>query len=176
MFRMTAALFMFLLFTQVFAEEVNLSEVIEVEILTIESFSVVGMDYHGSNPEEVMALWEEFVPRIREIPGVEMDDDAYGVLPEYDEISGEFSYLACVESDMTDPLPEGMVMLSIPGGEYAVFTFPFVLLDKIYDYAYGEWLPGSAYTHGEGYDLEYYPADFIPSEEGILMQLFVSVK
>lgn len=176
MFRTTAALLMLLPFTQVFAGEVNLSEVVEVEISIIEGFNVIGMDYRGSNPEEVMALWEEFVQRIEEIPGVEMDDDGYGVLTGHDVISDEFSYLACVESDMTDPLPAGMVKLSIPGGEYAILTFPFVLLNQIYDFAYGEWLPESAYTRGDGYDFEYYPADFIPSEEGVLMQLFVSIK
>jgi len=150
--------------------------VVEVEIVTVDGFTVIGMDYHGSNPEEVMTLWEEFTPRIQEIPGVEMDDDAYGVLFGYDVISGEFNYLACVESDMTGPLPQGMMELSIAGGEYAVFTFPFEHLDDIYGYTYGEWLLVSEYEHGTGYDFEYYPADFIPSEEGVLMQLYVSVE
>lgn len=175
MFRIIAALLMLLPISQALAEEVDLRSVVEVEIVTIEGFTVIGMDYYGSNPEEVMTLWEEFTPRIQEIPGVEMDDDGYGVLFGYDVISKEFSYLACVEFDMASPLPEGMMELSIPGGEYAVFTFPFKLLDEIYGYAYGEWLPESAHTHGSSYDFEYYPADFIPSEEGVLMQLYVSV-
>lgn len=153
-----------------------LSELVEIEIVTIEGFRVIGMDYTGSNPEEVMALWEEFVPRIKEISGVDMDDDAYGVLFGYDVISGEYSYLACVESDISGPLPEGMMELSLADGEYAVFTFPFSLLGEIYNYAYYEWLPESAYSHGSGYDFEFYPAEFIPSEENVLMQLFISVE
>lgn len=152
------------------------SELVEVEIVSIDGFRVIGMDYTGFNAEEVMTLWEEFVQRIKEIPGVAMDDDAYGVLFGYDVISGEYSYLACVESDMTEPLPEGMMGLSIADGEYAVFTFPFSLLGDIYNYAYYEWLPESAYSHGAGYDFEYYPAEFIPSEENVLMQLFISVE
>lgn len=176
MFRITVALLILMPLTLVLAEEPDISELVEVEITNIEGFTAVGMYCIDTNPEEVMALWEEFVPRIIEIPGVQMDDDAYGVFLAYNEASGEFSYLACVESDMSEPLPEGMAELEITGGEYAVFTFPFVLLDEIFDYAYGEWLPESAYTHGDGYDFEYYPAEFIPSEEGILMQLYVSVK
>ncbi len=176
MLRKTAVLVILLPITQALAEEVDLSELVEVEITTIERFRVIGMDYRGADPGELMTLWEEFTPRIQEITGVEMDDDAYGILMGYDEISGEFSYLACVESDMADPLPEGMMELSISGGEYAEFTFPFELLNEIYCYIYEEWLIVSSYAHGEGYDFEYYPADFIPSEEGVLMQLYVSVE
>lgn len=176
MFRMIAVLLILLPITQAFAEDVDLSEVVEVEIITIEGFTVIGMACHSSSSWSITALWEEFVPRIQEIPGVEMNDDAYGVLWGNDEISDDFTYVACVESDMTGPLPEGMMELSIQDGEYAVFTFPFELLYEIYYYAYEEWLPESAHSRGDGYDFEYYPADFIPSEEGVLMQLYVSVK
>jgi predicted transcriptional regulator YdeE len=123
-----------------------------------------------------MTLWEEFTPRIQEIPGVEMDSDAYGIFWGNDEMCEEFSYLACVESDMTGPLPDGMTMLNIHRGEYAVFTFPFEQVEEAYAYIYGEWLLVSVYDHGAGFDFEYYPAEFIPSEAGVLMQLYVSVE
>ncbi len=167
---------MLLPITQVFAEEVDLSEMIEVEIVTIEGLTVIGLEIHSSDSTEILTLWEEFTPRIQEIPGVEMDDDAYGVFWGNDEMSDEFSYLACVESDMSGPLPEGMLELNIPGGEYAVFTFPFEKVEEAYAYIYGEWLLVSAYEHGTGYDFEYYPTEFIPSDEGLLMQLYVSVE
>ncbi|MCK4807527.1 MAG: GyrI-like domain-containing protein [Candidatus Aegiribacteria sp.] len=66
----------------------------------------------------------------------------------------------------TGTLPDGMMELSIPDGEYAVFTFPFDQLEMIYDYIYGEWMHLSDYTDGNGYDFEFYPEDFVPSEEG----------
>jgi len=176
MFRITAALLMLLLITQVSAEEADISEVIEVEILTIEDFTVLGMEIHSSDSLQIMTLWEVFTPRIQEIPGVEMDDDAYGVFWGNDEMYDEFTYLACVESDTTGPLPEGMIALNIPGGEYAVFTFPLKQVEEAFAYIYGEWLLVSIYEHGAGYDFEYYPAEFIPSEDGVLMQLYVSVE
>jgi len=176
MFRMILALLALLPITLAMAGETDFSELVEIETTTIEGFTVVGMEYVGSNPEDVVTLWEEFVQRIDEIPGVEMEDDGYGVILGYDMLSGDFSYMACVESDMTGPIPDGMRELSIPEGEYAVFTFPFDSLDGIYGYVYDEWLPQSEYTHGEGYDYEYYPAEFIPSEEGVLMKLFVSIR
>lgn len=158
------------------SEEPETSELIGVEILPVEGFTVIGMDYTGNNPQDVMALWGEFVLRIGEIPGCQPKEDAYGVLLGYDETSGEFSYLACVVSDMTGSVPEGMLSIDISSGIYAVFTFPFVQLETIYDYVYGEWLPQSAYLRGNGYDFEFYPEDFIPSEEGVLMQLYVNVE
>ena len=176
MLRITAALLLLFPITQIFAEEADLSSVIEVEIVTIEGFTVIGLEIHSSDSTDIMILWEEFTPRIQEIPGVEMDDDAFGVFWGNDEISDEFYYLACVESNMSGPLPDGMIELSITDGEYAVFTFPFEQLDEIYDYIYGEWLPESDQSHGGGYDFEYYPADFIPSDAGVLMQLYVSVE
>ena len=176
MLRITAALLILFPITHVFAEEVDQSLVIEVEIVTIEGFSVLGLEIHSSDSTEIMTLWEAFTPRIQEIPGVEMDDDAYGVFWGNDELNEDFTYLACVESDITGPLPEGMIELDIPGGEYAVFTFPFEQVEEAWRYIYGEWLLVSAYEHGEGYDFEYYPADFIPSDEGVLMQLYVSVE
>ncbi|MCK5116819.1 MAG: effector binding domain-containing protein [Candidatus Aegiribacteria sp.] len=176
MLRITATVLILFSITNVFAEEVDQSFVIEVEIVTIEGFTVIGSEIHSSDSTEIMTLWEEFVPRIQEIPGVEMDDDAYGVFWGNSEICDEFSYLACVESDMTGPLPGGMIELNIPGGEYAVFTFPFEEVEEAYAYIYGEWLLVSAYEHGAGYDFEYYPAEFIPSDEGVLMQLYVSVE
>ncbi len=176
MLLITAALLILLPITQVIAEEVDLSEVIEVEIVTIEGFTVLGMEIHSSDSLEIMTLWEEFTPRIQEIPGVEMDDDSYGVFWGNDEMCEEFTYLACVESDITGPLPEGMIELNITGGEYAVFTFPFEQVEEAWGYIYGEWLLVSPYQHGAGYDFEYYPAEFIPSDAGVLMQLYVSVE
>jgi AraC family transcriptional regulator len=158
------------------SEEIYLGDFVEVEILPLTGFTVVGMDYTGNDPMEVMALWEEFVQRIGEIPACTPEDDAYGVLTGFDETTGEFGYLACVATDMSGPAPQGMTMLNIAPGTYAVFTFPFEDIEDIYDFVYGEWLPESGYTHGSGYDFEFYPETFIPSEEGVLMQLYVSVE
>ena len=158
------------------AEGTDMSDYIEVDILPIMEFRVIGMEYTGNDPSEIMALWEVFVSRVIEITGCAEEDDAYGVTLGYDEDSGEFSYLACVASDMTGPVPEGMMELTIPSGTYAVFTFQFDKLDFIYDFAYNEWIPQSGFTHGSGFDFEFYPEDFIPSENGLLMQLYVSVE
>jgi len=157
-------------------EDTDMSDFIEVEILPVMGFRVIGMDYTGNDPLEIMTLWEVFVSRINEITVRSEEDDGYGVLLGFDETSGEFSYLACVASDMTEPVPDGMMALIISEGIYAVFTFQFDQLDAVYDFAYNEWIPQSGYAHGSGFDFEFYPEDFIPSEEGVLMQLYVNIE
>jgi len=77
---------------------------------------------------------------------------------------------------MPDPLPEGMIRWEIDPGTYAVFHFPFTELSAIYEYVYGVWFGQSGYTHGAGYDFEYYPPGFNQDTEGVIMQLFVSIK
>ncbi|MEA3462876.1 MAG: hypothetical protein U9R49_13400, partial [Bacteroidota bacterium] len=57
------------------SEEPETSELIGVEILPVEGFTVIGMDYTGNNPQDVMALWGEFVLRIGEIPGCQPKED-----------------------------------------------------------------------------------------------------
>jgi len=157
-------------------EDTDMTDYIEVEILPLMGFTAVGMLYTGDEPAKVMILWEDFVQRIDEIPECAPEDDGYGVLLDYNEITGEFSYLAAVAVDTIVSNPEGMMSVDISPGTYAVFTFLFDRLDTIYEFVYFEWLPESGFTHAEGYDFEFYPQNFIPSEEGVLMQLYVSVE
>jgi AraC family transcriptional regulator len=159
-----------------FAGMDELAATMQVELVTIDDFSVVGLQYVGDSPEGVMALWDEFVQRIGEIPGVEMDDPGYGVILGFDQMSADFTYLACVKACIEGELPDGMRQVVVPGGDYAVFTFPFSLLDQMYGYIYGTWLPESAWMHGDGYDFEYYPAEFETTGDDVLMTLFVTVK
>ena len=156
-------------------EDTDMTDYIEIEIHPMMGFTAVGMRYTGDETSEVMALWEDFVPRIDEIPACESEDDGYGVLLDYDRATGEFSYLAAVAVDSAVSIPEGMMSVDISPGTYAVFTFRFDRLDTIYDFVYNEWLPQSGFLHAEGYDFEFYPQNFIPSDEGVLMQLYVSV-
>mgnify|MGYP006280728753 CR=1 FL=1 len=154
----------------------DMGDFIEVEVLPFMGFTAVGVVYTGDSAEEVMDTWLEFLQRVGEIPGVYAEEDAYGILLDFDPESGEFSYMAAVAAEDPDPIPEGMLRIDLEPGTYAVFTFPFHMLEDVYDFAYDEWLPSSGFVKGEGYDFEYYPEDFMPSEEGVLMQLYVSIQ
>ena len=159
------------------AQDTELSEQVDIQMVTVDdSFRVAGMEYQGKDPAEVAVLWDDLLQRLDELPGVQVTDPGYGILLDYDDMSGEFTYMAAVVAEAGDPPPEGMRELVIPAGDYAVFTFDFSLLPQVSRYAYQEWLPLSDYVAGDGYDFEYYPADFDPAGEAATMQIFVSVK
>ncbi len=160
-----------------FAVELSdMGDFIEVEILPLTGMTIVGMEYEGTDPAGIMQLWTEFMQRVDEIPGRSPQDDAYGVMLGYDQVTGKYSYLAGVASDAPEDIPQGMLAVDIPAGPYAVFTFRFDMLESIYSFVYDEWMPESGWVTGEGHCFEFYPEDFIPSEEGVLMQLYVSVR
>jgi predicted transcriptional regulator YdeE len=158
-------------------ERPDISEVVVDDILDLTAFTVVGMEYRGSVPEEVILLWNEFIPRLPEL-GIENPDcEAFGMLTGLDVISKEFGYLACVQVEADfEVLPDGMVCLDIPGGKFCRLTFPFEYLDEIYTYAYSVWLPESSWSHGSSYDFEYYPEDFDPGDDSSLMSLYITLE
>jgi AraC family transcriptional regulator len=149
----------------------------EVAVETMPAdITVVGLEYTGPDPTGVADVWTGLFERIGEIPGAAMTDPGYGILLDIDEMSGQFTYMAGVQADLEGPPPEGMRELTLPAGEYAVFTFEFGMLMDVVDYIYQTWLPGSGYSYGPGYDYEYYPVDFDPSDEHSQMRIYVSVE
>lgn len=66
--------------------------------------------------------------------------------------NNSFKYLACVEVENIDHVPDRMVQRTIPSAQYAVFTHKGTVgenkLDDLYktlNYIYGTWLPDSNY-------------------------------
>ncbi|OPL19616.1 MAG: hypothetical protein AVO35_09890 [Candidatus Aegiribacteria sp. MLS_C] len=148
----------------------------EVEILPFMGVSVAGMEYTGTDPEGIVQLWTDFVQQADGIPGKYPEDDGYGILMDYDPETGDFTYMAGTAWSGEGELPRGMTSVEIGSGTYAVFTFEFDMVDEIYGFVYDEWLPVSGWVRGGGCDFEYYPEEFVPSDEGVLMQLYVSVE
>jgi len=149
----------------------------EVTVETIpDDITVVGLEYTGPDPTGVAEVWTGLFERMDEIPGAAITDPGYGILLDIDEMSGQFTYMAGVQADLEGAPPEGMRELTLPAGEYAVFTFEFAILMDVVDYIYQTWLPESGYSYGPGLDYEYYPTDFDPSDEHSQMQIYVSVE
>lgn len=115
---------------------------------------VVGMLYVGTNSnDEVMALWDQFMPRMKE---VQWDGECYGVLRRWEGMpDGVFAYLACFESN--GPVPAGMEAWELKGGEFRITVAPN--LDAIKD-VFMENLPNDAYEVGGREIYECYPEDF----------------
>lgn len=99
-------------------------------------------------------LWQEFMPRRKELTTI-AGNELYAVQV-YDAgfIKGEFTAdsvfqkWAAVEVSGNAKLPEGMELLIVPAGDYAVFIHKGPASDfvKTANYIYREWLPNSNYT------------------------------
>ncbi len=101
-------------------------------------------------------LWQRFMPRHREIAN--RAGSAFYSVEVYDDLSyferfnpdAQFTKWAGVEVTQLPRLPEGMEILEIPAGLYAVFNYKGASGDvpEAYQYIYGTWIPQS------GYDLD----------------------
>ena len=98
-------------------------------------------------------LWQQFMPEKSRIKHA-IGSDLYSIqvydsslqFMEFDP-STLFTKWAAVEVSEIDDIPEGMEVLSMKAGQYAVFIHTGVG-EKAYEtfqYIYGEWLPSSSY-------------------------------
>jgi len=96
-------------------------------------------------------LWRSFIPRLGEIQSV-VSKDLWAV-QEYPcnyfdafDPSTKFMKWAAVEVGAVNTIPDGMKLLEVPAGLYAVFLYKGYSGNReIFHYIYGEWLPASGY-------------------------------
>ncbi len=127
---------------------------------------VVGMEYAGQNEnQEIVGLWDAFMKRYQEVKGIHTQI-MYGLCYDYEE-GGAFSYLAAVEVDEMESMPEGMKLMSIPARTYAVFTFSDHLskIGEFWDKIYAEYLPANNLKPEFGMSFELYDERFGKSGE-----------
>ena len=132
------------------------------------AFNVVGMAerFTPATSSRIPELWTRFVARIDEVPhrrGVE----TYGVCVDADPASGEeagFTYVAGVEVERIESVPDGMIALTVPAGRYAVFTHEGHIsrLKDTVKQIWGRWLPASPYGLVRRPDFEQYDARWDP--------------
>ena len=93
----------------------------EHRIVTLPSFTVVGMDHlvRGS-VDGIGLLWQRFMPREHEILDRSEPDAAYGVCSLSQD--GSARYVAGVPVQADASPPEGMVTFEVPAQKYVVFT------------------------------------------------------
>ena len=149
----------------------------EPKIVSRPAFTVVGMKYRGKNEQnEIPQLWSQFGPRMGEIKHKVDRDIAYGVMGNLDESSGEFDYVAAIEVENADDLPNGMVSWGVPEQTYAVFTCTLPTIRETFQHVYETWLPQSAYQRGMDVEFELYDADFDPEDPSSEMTIYIPIK
>lgn len=97
-------------------------------------------------------LWQGFMPRRKAIKNG-VSEALYSIevyAPDFFNAfspTADFDKWAAVEVSLVETVPEGMEVIAIPSGLYAVFIHkgPVSLGPKTYEYVLGTWLPNSAY-------------------------------
>ena len=97
------------------------------------------------------ALWQAFMPRLREITNRVGKDkismQIYDAPLRAGDFTQEFEKWAAVEVANFDAVPDGLETFTLRGGTYAVFDYKGSSSDpRIFIYIFTEWLPNSIYT------------------------------
>jgi AraC family transcriptional regulator len=149
----------------------------EPRIESIEAFTVFGLRYRGKNEnQEIPQIWRLLMPRFGEMSDMVRSQQAYGVMGNMDDDSGEFDYLAGYEFAGTGDIPEGMDTWDVPEQRYAVFSCTLPTLMEAFDHIYGTWLPSSDYQRGYGPEFELYDEKFNPQDEDSIMFLYIPIR
>ena len=144
----------------------------EPTLKTLSAMTLVGVSGafipEKTNMTVIPQLWDMLRKRGGEIKNI-ISGPSVGLinclplLSETDE-KMELVYMAAVPVASLDNLPAGMWATTVPAAQYAVFCSSVKndQINKVIDYAYGDWLPKSGYTRAAGPELEFYAADFHP--------------
>lgn len=150
----------------------------EPQILSRPAFMAVGLSYHGANENgEIGLLWGDFMSRITEVEHTAGKMETFGLCYSADE-NGNFEYVACIEVNQVNQVPQDMVIRFVPECTYAVFTHIGLVttLGETYDYILNTWFPQSDYVIGDGPDFELYTEEFFPDNEKARMYIYFPVK
>lgn len=143
---------------------------LEPKFETKPGFKSVGMIFTGTpGSNEIPELWDKFVPHLDSIPNRINHNVCYGIINPFGpkENDGEIDYVAAVEVENFDDIPEGMVSADVPEAYYAVFTHkgPISKFMESIKFVFGEWLPNSEYTLTGTPELEIYDERFNAESE-----------
>lgn len=134
--------------------------------------------YAYNRTEGIPSLWQRFNTHFGNIPG-QRGDVAYGVCSQADAAAGSFRYMAAVEVEDADSLPNGFSTLKLPKQRYAVFLHRghISAISLTAQHIFGSWLPQSGLEHGQTPDLiERYDDRFDPESGMGVVELWIPIK
>ena len=154
----------------------------EPEIVELDAFLVVGVRarFDTETKHRIPQLWERFRASAAELP-VSTEGITYGVCLNNDPDDGSFDYIAGIEVEKVDALPEGLIAETVPRQTYASFTHR-VQSPQLHDeiqrtlhYIWATWLAQAPFDVVPGPDFERYSAGFRP-EPGHSLEICIPVR
>jgi len=139
---------------------------------------LAGLEKHFSMQTmgEIGGLWHEFVPYLGQIPG-QVGPVAYGLC--YDMNENGFQYIAAVEVDSDENLPDEFATKQLPAQRYAVFTHHEDLskLCITIDAIWHQWLPESGEAVSDSpFMFERYGERFDPVAQKGDLEVWIAIK
>jgi AraC family transcriptional regulator len=115
--------------------------------------------------------------RISELEPLFEPHVSYGVMETPPGTAGGLSYMAAVSvAHSWAPVPEGMTLATIPGGQYAVFQFPQSGIAAAFDHVLNTRLPASGFVQARSPLFERYGEDFNPADPTSRMEVYVPIR
>ncbi|CAN5664797.1 hypothetical protein BH10BAC5_BH10BAC5_28750 [soil metagenome] len=155
---------------------------IKPDIKNFPPFKAIGMKYSGKNENnEIVVLWDKFIPRMSEIKNVSERGNSFGVYSPIGETDYEkqFDYIACLEVNEIEDIPNNMVSVEIPEGKYAVFTHRGSVKNmmEMDDYIFKKWMKETELKVDEDrYDFELYNENFKGEADDSEIYFYIPIK
>jgi len=136
----------------------------------------LGGRFTQATTQGIPELWEKFIPHIGMIPG-QKSEVTYGICCNPDG-KGGFEYIAGVEIDKLDDLPETYRWVEVQPQHYAVFEHkgPLDELPAVFHYIWKTWLPQSGKEAADAPEFERYSEDFNPKLNTGVLEIWLPLK
>ncbi|MCB0174554.1 MAG: AraC family transcriptional regulator [Anaerolineae bacterium] len=146
------------------------------QFITKPAFTVVGLRIQAEPMSpEIPNLWQQFGPRMNEVPHQVEPHVSYGVMS-FDPQSGALDYMAGSPVEKVADLPTGMTPWDVPANTYAVFEATLPTLTQVFDHIHSTWLPTSIYQRATGPFFEFYSDTFNPNDPTSPVLIYIPVK
>ena len=144
------------------------------------AFHVVGVSCRANPSGSLHKLWGEFTNRVGEIKNVLDGGRAYQVcvFEGANHEAEEYTFIAGMEVENLNDIPEEMIGHTVPTADYAVFEHRGTL-DKLhlsYEYIFGVWLRENGYLMADADSLEVYDERFKVGQEDSILEIWVPIK
>ncbi|MDQ3200941.1 MAG: GyrI-like domain-containing protein [Pseudomonadota bacterium] len=135
-----------------------------------------GGRFTAETTRDIPDLWEKFIPEIGNIPG-QKNEVTYGICCNPDG-QGSFEYIAGVEIDKLDDLPEKFRWVEVQPQQYAIFEHKGSLktLPETFQYIWKTWLPQSGREAADAPEFERYSEDFNPRLNTGVLEIWLPLK
>jgi AraC family transcriptional regulator len=142
----------------------------EPKLVTKPAFHIIGFELKtrnqdGQNNKDIPQFWQQYIQQKLgcQIPNPINKYEELGICTNFNPETGEFVYVIGMVVPEGTEAPEGMVYMSFPEQEYAVFTTPksddqsfTPSIQSTWNAIFTEWFPQSGYEHAGTVEFELY--------------------